>query len=62
MGLAGCGTTPVPGSPGEQIWFDTAQGYEIHNVSPTLRVNGAIGYPRTDLRTYRAPPPEYIDR
>jgi hypothetical protein len=62
MSLAGCGTAPVPGSPGEQLWFDAAQGQDIHKVSPTLRVNGAIGYPRTDLRTYHAPRPEYIDR
>jgi hypothetical protein len=62
MSLAGCGTAPVPGSPGEQLWFDPAQGQDIHKVSPTLRVNGAIGYPRTDLRAYRAPRPEYIER
>ncbi len=62
MSLAGCGTAPVPGSPGEQLWFDAAQGQDIHKVSPTLRVNGAIGYPRTDLRAYRAPRPEYIER
>ena len=62
MSRAGCGTAPIPGSPGEQLWFDAAQGQDIHKISPTLRVNGAIGYPRTDLRSYRAPPPEYIDR
>ena len=60
-GLAGCITAPIPGSPEEQIWFDKAQGYEIHHVPAVLRLHGAIGYPRTDFRVYQRPPPPGFD-
>jgi hypothetical protein len=52
--LAGCAASP--GSIGEQLWFDKAQGYEIHHIPPDLRVRGAIGYPRTDYRFHRHAP------
>lgn len=58
--LAGCGTMPIPGSPQEQIWFDTAQGDQIHHISPQLRIRGAVGYPRTDYRLHRHAP-RYVD-
>ena len=54
--LSGCMT--VAGSVQEQLWFDHAQGYEIHHVSPEIRFRGGIGYPRTDFRAYRRPPLE----
>ncbi len=53
--LAGCMTAPIPGSPEEQIWFDNAQGYDIHHTSAEIRLRGGIGYPRTDFRIYRRP-------
>ena len=48
MNLAGCATSPVPVTVEEQLWFDKATGYDINHVSPELRFDGAIGYPRTD--------------
>jgi hypothetical protein len=48
MNLAGCATSPVPVTFEEQLWFDKATGYDINHVSPELRLQGAIGYPRTD--------------
>lgn len=52
-GLAGCASSPVPGTPEEQIYFDRAVGYEIHKIAPHVRLGGAIGYPRTDGGFYR---------
>ena len=51
--LAGCATAPVSAIAEEQIWFDRAVGYEIHKVPPSARIDGAIGYPRTDGGFYR---------
>ena len=58
--LAGCAA--APGSIGEQLWFDKAQGYEIHHIPPDARVRGAIGYPRTDYRIYRHAAPVIDER
>jgi hypothetical protein len=60
-GLAGCATSPVPVTVEEQLWFDKATGYDINHVSPELRFEGLVGYPRTDFRGY-APPPDYGGR
>jgi len=49
-GLAGCAT--APGSVEEQLWFDKAVGADIYDVPPDLRIHGAIGYPRSDVRFY----------
>jgi hypothetical protein len=46
--LAGCATSPIPSSAEEQIWFDRAVAYEIHKISPQARIDGLVGYPRTD--------------
>lgn len=58
--LGGCASAPlfapVPGSVEEQLWFDRAQGYNIHNIPPDVRVRGAIGYPRIDFSAHRHPP------
>jgi hypothetical protein len=52
---------PVPGYVVEQLWFDKATGYDINHVPHEIRMRGAIGYPRTDQRFYRVPPPELVD-
>jgi hypothetical protein len=56
ISLAGCATSPIPGSPEEQLWFDKPVGADIIAVSPELRLDGAIGYPRTDYRSWQPPP------
>jgi hypothetical protein len=50
--LAGC-ATPVSPIAEEQIWFDKAVGYEIHKIPPAARIDGLVGYPRTDGGFYR---------
>ena len=55
LSLGGCATA-IPGSPEEQLWFDRAVGYEIHHIPPNARLEGAIGYPRTDGPGFRPPP------
>jgi hypothetical protein len=50
--LAGC-ATPVSPIAEEQIWFDRAVGYEIHKIPPHARIDGFVGYPRTDGGFYR---------
>lgn len=57
--LAGCGT--VPGTVEEQLWFDKATGYDINTVPPEARFGGLRGYPRTDYRFYRPPPPGPVE-
>ena len=62
--LGGCATapplSPIPGSVGEQLWFDKATGYDINPVPPLARMQGLRGYPHTDHRGARIlpPPPE----
>jgi hypothetical protein len=54
--LSACATSPMPGSPEEQLYFDKAVGADINHIPPQVRVEGAIGYPRTDGPGYRPPP------
>ena len=55
-GLGGC-AGPTFGPLEEQLMFDRAQGYEIHQISPQQRIEGLVGYPRTDCCF--APPPGF---
>ena len=63
--LDGCATAPllgpVPGSVAEQLWFDKSTGADYDHTPPLARIQGLRGYPRSDARFYRAPPPDVIE-
>jgi hypothetical protein len=63
--LGGCASpqlfAPAPGSVAEQLWFDKSTGADYDHTPPLARIQGLRGYPRSDARFYRAPPPDVID-